>query len=212
VNPRLRWPAVAALAGFATSAVGAGLLRLSRNLFVGVWAAVATVTIAAWILSEGWSPLVQLRRRWVSGVVVGVIAGVLLALAVSRGSAPAGSARAGAVLWLGILYGTVDAVMLSIVPVLSLYGTRAGQDASHAGRLRMAALALAAGLVITAAYHLGFAEFRHGSLIQPLVANLVVTMTYLLSGSPVAPIVAHGVLNTAVLLHGGSGWPLPPHY
>jgi hypothetical protein len=208
----MRWPAVAAVTGFATSAVGAGLLHLSRNLFVGVWAAVAAATIAAWVRSEGWNPLVQLRRRWVSGVIVGVIAGALLALAVSRGSAPAGSVGLGAVLWLGILYGTVDAVMLSIVPVLSLYGTRAGQDESHAGRLRMAALALAAGLVITAAYQLGFAGFRNGSLIQPLVASLVVTMTYLLSGSPVAPIVARAVLNTAVLLHGISGWPLPPHY
>ena len=71
----LRWPAVAAAAAFATSAVGTSLLHLSRPLFVAAWTAVVTMTIIAWVMSEGWNPMVQIRRRWVSGLVVGVMAG-----------------------------------------------------------------------------------------------------------------------------------------
>ena len=213
MNARARWPAVVAAAGFATSAVGTSLLHLNRNWFVAVWAAVAAGTLAAWVLSEGWDPLVQLRRRWMAGLIVGVIAGVPLALAATRGPAAAGGAGAGELLWLGLVYGAVDAVMLSVVPVLALYGARPGDDLGHASRIRMAGLALLASLVIAAAYHLGFADFRNASLVQPLVTTLILTMAYLLSGSPLAPIVGRVMLNAAVLLHGvGAAGPLPPHY
>ena len=213
MTARARWPAVAAAAGFATSAVGTSLLHLSRNLFVAVWAAVAAATVAAWVLSEGWDPLVQLRRRWVAGLIVGVIAGVPLALAVTREPGVAGGAGASKLVWLGLVYGAVDAVMLSVVPVLALYGARPGDDLGHSSRIRMAGLALLASLIIAAAYHLGFAEFRNASLVQPLGATLILTMAYLLSGSPLAPIVGHVILNAAALLHGvGAAGALPPHY
>ena len=114
---------------------------------------------------------------------------------------------------LGLIYGAVDAIMLSIVPVLSIYGARPGDDLTHSSRIRMAGLALVASVIIAAAYHLGFAEFRSVALIKPLMANLVVTTAYLLSGSPLAPIVAHVILHTTAALHGsGAGGPLPPHY
>lgn len=213
MNARARWPAVAAVAGFATSAVGTSLLHLSRGLFVAVWTAVAGTTIAAWVLSEGWNPLVQLRRRWVAGLIAGVIAGAPLALAATRGAAAAGGAGVGQLVWLGAVYGAVDAVMLSIVPVLALYGARPGDDLGHASRLRMAGLAIVASLVIAAAFHLGFAEFRGGSLVQPLAVTLILTAAYLLSGSPVAPIVGRMILNVAALIHGvAASGPLPPHY
>jgi hypothetical protein len=192
---------VAAAAGFATSAVGTGLLHLSPSLFVAVWAAVAATTITVWVLSDGWDPLVQLRRRWVAGLIAGVIAGVPLALAVTAGPASAARPGAGALLWLGLVRGTVDAVMLSVVPVLALYGARPGDDLGHASRIRMAGVALLASLIIAAAYHLGSADFRNTSVIQPLGATLILTAAYLLSGSPLAPIAGQVILNAAALLH-----------
>lgn len=213
MNARARWPAVAAAAGFATSAVGASLLHLSPSVFVAVWAAVAVAVVAAWVRSERWNPLVQLRRRWVAGIIAGVIVGLALALAASAGTASAAGATAGALLWLGVVRGAADAVMLSVVPVLALYGARPGDDLGHPSRLRMAGLALLASLIIATAYHLGFAEFRNGSLVQPLGTTLILSMAYLLSGSPLAPIAGHVILNVAALLHGvGAAGPLPPGY
>ncbi len=213
MSSRVRWPAVAAAAAFATSAVGTSLLHVSRATFVAAWAVVALATIAAWVVSEGWNPLVQLRRRWVSGLVVGVITGVPLALAIARGTPAVSGGNAGAVIRLGLVYGAADAIMLSVIPVLAIYGARPGDDLGHSSRIRMAGPALAASVIIAAAYHLGFAEFRSAALIRPLVANLVVTMAYLLSGSPLASIAAHVILHTAAVLHGsGAGGPLPPHY
>ena len=212
---RARWPAVAAAASFATSALGTGLLHLSPNVFVAVWATVTVGVMAAWVLSEGWNPLVQLRRRWAWGLIVGVIAGVPLALAITAGAGSADGAGVGVgeLLWLGLVRGAADATMLSVVPVLAFYGARPGDDLSHSSRIRMAGMALLASLIIAAAYHPGFAELRNASLVQSLVATLILTTAYLLSGSPIAPIVGQVIVDAAALLHGAaSAAPPSPHY
>jgi len=216
MKPGFRWPAVAAVAGFFTSAVFSSLLHWPRDAFVGAWLVVAGLTVAVWVAAGRWSPAVQLRRRWVAGLMVGVVAGALLAFTVMRqpaSSSPAGGVAIGPLLWLALVYGTVDAVMLSIIPVLSVYGARSAAELQGIGRLRWAGLALAASLAVTAAYHAGFAEFRGGAMLQPLLGNLVVTLTYLLSGSPLAPITAHVIMHAAAVLHGAASTSqLPPHY
>ena len=216
MKPGFRWPVVAAVAGGLTAAVFSGLLHWSRDAFVGVWLVVAGLTLAVWVTTGRWSPVVQLRRHRVAGLMVGLAAGALLALTVTRqpaSAAPSGAAAAGPLMWLGLVYGTVDALMLNVLPVLSLYGARPAAELQGVGRLRWAAVALAGSLLVTAAYHLGFAEFRGATLLQPLVGNLIITLTYLLSGSPLAPIVAHVIMHAAAVLHGAATTSqLPPHY
>ena len=216
MKPGFRWPAVAAVTGFFTSAVFSSLLHWDRDAFVGAWLVVAGLTAAAWVTTGRWSPAVQLRRRWVSGLLVGIVAGALLAFTVTRqpaSVAPGGAAAIGPLLWLGLVYGTVDAVMLNIIPVLSLYGAQPATELHGVGRLRWAGLALLGSLAITALYHAGFAEFRGSAMLQPLVGNLIITLTYLLSGSPLAPIAAHVIMHAAAVLHGAATTSqLPPHY
>jgi len=216
VKPGFRWPAIAAVAGFFTSAVFSSLLHWQRDAFVGAWLVVAGLTVAAWVTAGRWSPAVQLRRRWVSGLMMGIVAGALLAFTVTRqpsSSAPAGAAAIGPLIWLALVYGIVDAVMLSVIPVLSVYGARPAAELQGVGRLRWAGLALVASLAVTAAYHAGFTEFRGGAMLQPLLGNLVITLTYLLSGSPLAPIAAHVIMHAAAVLHGAASTSqLPPHY
>jgi hypothetical protein len=50
-------------------------------------------------------------------------------------------------------------------------------------------------------------------MLQPLFGNLIITLTYLLSGSPLAPIAAHVLMHSAAVLHGAATTSqLPPHY
>jgi hypothetical protein len=66
---------------------------------------------------------------------------------------------------------------------------------------------------VTAAYHLGYAEFQGPALIQPLIGNTIMTMAYLLTASPVAALVAHIIMHTAAVIHGAeTTFQLPPHY
>lgn len=158
----------------------------------------------------------QLRRRWLPGLIVGGLIGVVLVRNVLRqpaSPAPIGADLATGALWLGLVYGVADAVLLTIVPVLSLYGS-APPDVMRtaSGRLSRGALALLGSLVVTAAYHAGFAEFRGPALLAPLIGNGLVTAAYLVSGSAVAPLTAHVMMHLAAVAHGiNTAVQLPPH-
>lgn len=209
------WVALAAVAGFASAAFFAGGLGLDRDRFVAVHLVVVLLVAVGFARSAGIHPMVQLRRRWIPGVVGGIVVGALLARTVvsQPGSpAPEGLSLAAGLVWLGLVYGVADAVLLSVLPVLALYGLEAATAGSAAARLRLGMIALAGSLVVTAAYHLGFPEYRGAGLSAPLVGNAVITAGYLATGSPIAPILSHVVMHLAAVLHGpATTSQLPPH-
>jgi hypothetical protein len=74
-------------------------------------------------------------------------------------------------------------------------------------------MALAASLFVTAAYHLGYVEFRGPRLLQPLIGNAVLTTGYLMTGSIATPLIGHVIMHGAAVLHGmETTVQLPPHY
>jgi hypothetical protein len=102
----------------------------------------------------------QLRRRWRAGLVGGVVLGAVLARCVSwqpASARPDGANLVGSLLWLGAVYGTADALLISVLPVLAVYGSRPPEELrAGAARARWGGLALVASLLVAAAYHLGF--------------------------------------------------------
>ena len=127
------------------------------------------------------------------------------------GARPTGLRLAAALGWYGIVYGIVDALLLTIIPVLAVGAPWA--SASTGRRLRLRAAALAASLLVTVLYHAGFVEFRGGALVQPLIGNAVVTAGYLVTGNPVTPLPAHVFMHGAAVFHGMEVTAqLPPHY
>lgn len=213
----VRWVLAAALVGLLSSAVFSGLLRLSRPWFV---AAHATLTLALCLAYAWWERIsirTQFVRRRSAGLIGGLLVGALLARQV--GGQPASpraedGALIGQLALFGVVYGAVDALLLSVLPVLALYGSRPASDLRTAGaRFRWALVALLGSAVVTALYHAGFREFRGVELVQPVIGNSVITLAYLLTGNPWAPIVAHVVMHAAAVLHGMEfTMQLPPHY
>jgi hypothetical protein len=212
----LGWIFGAALLGFTSSALLGSMLGLPRDVFVGIHAAIVAGFSVVFLRIERIDLQVQLRRRWRGGLIVGGLVGALLARTVllqPASSRPAGVELAWALLWDGGLYGIADAVLLSVVPVLAVYGSRPdGELRNPAARWRWGLAALLASLFIAAAYHLGFTEFRGSALAGPLIGNAIVTLSYLASGSPVAPMLSHFVMHAAAVLHGmATTAQLPPH-
>lgn len=211
-----RWVALAAVAGLASSGILSGVLGWPRPVFVGGHLAVVALVWLAYARQAGVDPGAQLRRRWAGGLVAGAVAGALLVRSVltqPASAAPEGLALAGSLAWLGIAYGGADALLLTVIPVMALYGTRPPESLRQPGpRLGWALVALAGSLAVTAAYHLGFAEYRGPALVAPLVGNAIVTLAYLASGSLLAPLVAHVLMHAAAVLHGlETTVQLPPH-
>jgi hypothetical protein len=121
----------------------------------------------------------------------------------------------GDILWLGIVYGTVDALLLTVLPVAVTWRalSTARWTTSWPGKLATGMTAFAASLGVTAAYHLGYVEYRGPQVVDPLIGNGVMTLGYLLTGSPLTAIGAHIALHVASVLHGvETTVTLPPHY
>ncbi len=212
-----RWTLLAGVLGFCISFVFSGLLHLSRQLFLVPHTLLVAGFVAAFVRSERISPRVQLTRFWRLGVIVGVALGVVLIRQVfsQPGSAsPRGPALAGSLTWYGVVYGVVDTLLLSVVPVLSLYGSRSAEELQRAGgRLRWGLVAVLGSALVTAMYHAGFAEFRGPQLVQPVIGNTLITLAYLLTGSPLAALVSHVLMHMAAVVHGMAFTAqLPPHY
>ncbi len=189
----MRWVIGAALLGFASSALLSSILHLPRDLFVALHAVAVVVFIAASVRIEGIDPRVQVRRRWVGGLVAGALVG------------------AWALLWDGAPYGVIDA--LNVFPVLALYGARPADELrNRRARWRGGLSALLASIAITAAYHVGFTEFRGPALIAPLIGTAFITRRYLAAGSPMAAVLSHVVMPGASVCHGmATTVQLPPH-
>ncbi len=208
---------VAAVTGLASSGLFSGALHWSRNRFIVGYLCVVTVFLLAYARLTDLKAGDQVRRRWRAGLLGGVLFGALLVRSVLRQPSsppPSGGSLASALLWQGLVYGSLDALLLTIVPVLSVYGTRPPAGLRRpVDRFRWGLAGLSASLFVTAAYHWGFAEFQSTALLQPLIGNGLITLAYLLTGSPIAPLVAHVLMHGAAVLHGaGTTSQLPPHY
>jgi hypothetical protein len=114
---------------------------------------------------------------------------------------------------VGIAYGLLDALLLNILPVTLARGVA---SAGHGPWVKTVAQGLVALLIsagVTLLYHLGYSEFRGWSILAPVFGNVLITATFIVSGSPLAPLVTHVAMHIGAVLHGMETVPqLPPHY
>jgi hypothetical protein len=213
----IRWILAAGFLGFSTSAVCTSLLHFSRTAFIAAYGLVATPFFLAFVRAYGIDVATQLRRRWLAGVIGGLLIGAVLARTVflqPASARPDGVALGAALAWEGTVYGTLDALLLSVLPVLCIYGSQPAETLREPlQRWKWGLTALAGSLFITALYHLGFAEFRGPSLVQPLIGNAIITASYLMTGNPIAALLSHVIMHGAAVVHGmAAAVQLPPHY
>jgi len=212
------WLVGAAATGFAASSVFSGLLHLSRNLFLLPYAVMAASFLYGYLR---WSRIDLWRHFWdrpFLGLLGAALAGAFVisnVLSQPVSPTPEGWGLVFAAFWLGIVYGVLDALLLSVMPVVAAWFafTQAGRMTTPRGRLLVAAGALAASLVVTAAYHLGYPEFRGPQVAGPLIGNAILTSAYLITRNPLSTTLAHVAMHVASVFHGmETTLQLPPHY
>lgn len=214
----LAWVAAAAAMGFAISGVFTSLLKLPRAWFVllhGVSTAALAFAFWRWSAVDA-VQLIQLHWGW------GLLGAVLVGAFVVRNilSQPASPRSRGLrfvfdVLWVGVVYGTIDALLLSVLPVLATWRAFAllGWTVAWPGKLGVGLLALVASAVVTTAYHLGFAECRGLAIRMPLFGNSVMSLGYLVTNNPLTAVISHIAMHVAGVLRGPARVAqLPPHY
>jgi hypothetical protein len=213
------WIAAAALLGFAISAVFAGVFNLPRGIYLVVYLALSVPFLAAFARWSSLSIASLLRHNWGWGLAGAVLVGVFVVRNIL--SQPASSHSQGWALvfdiaWLGLVYGLVDALFLSVLPVLATWQAFAalGLTATLPGKILVGAVALIASLVVTVAYHYGYPEYRAGGgVIGPSIGNGVMSLGYILTNNPITAIFSHIAMHVAGVLQGpATVMQLPPHY
>lgn len=211
------WLAGAAVVAYLLTEVLVARLGLPRPWFVLGHVAGSGGLVVAYFAWAGITRR-ELIGNWIPGLVGAVVASALLirfVLGQPSSSSPAGVALGWMLLWLGVVYAVVDALLLTVMPVYATWRTaRAlGWRSSVWSTVAVGAIALAASLLVTAAYHWGFPEFRNLLLLQVLIGNGILTLAYLVTGSALAPVLGHIALHVTTILHAYStALPLPPHY
>ena len=134
------WVLAAAILGFVTAALFSGLLEWRRDWFVAIYALLVGSFLYGYIRWSGLDLGLFLLHRWIWGVNGVVVVGAILVASVRRmpASPPAsGVALAWDILWLGIVYGVVDAMLLTVLPVAVTWRalSTAGWTTSWLGKL-----------------------------------------------------------------------------
>lgn len=213
----LGWVAAAGLLSFAISLIFAGVLRLPRSIYLIPYIGLSGLFLYAYVRWSGLSIGDLIRHNWYWGAIGAVLLSAFTVKNVLSQPASPGSGGFALILdllWSGAAYGLVDALMLSVLPILATWQafTLLNWTSTWSGKILVGALALVASLAVTVIYHLGYPEYRGGGVIGPVIGNTAMTLGYLLTNNPLAAILSHMAMHIAGVLHGpASVIQLPPH-
>lgn len=212
------WILTAALLGFAIAAVFAGLLKLPRTYYLLVYIPIVAAFFALFAATNKINLKELLAHNWYWGLAGALITGAFVVKNVY--SQPASERRSGAafirdIAWPGLIYGLIDALLLTVLPVLAVKIALGGPAWTEVwyGKVGTGIIGLLASFLVTTAYHLGYPEFRGKKIIWPNVGNGILSLAFILTANPLAAVLPHMAMHVAAMIHGPKTTGLvPPHY
>jgi hypothetical protein len=212
------WILSASLLGFGVASIFAGWLKLPRNIYLMFYIPLVLVLIMLFIRANNINIKESVLHNWYWGLFGAIVAGAFVIRNVY--SQPASKRSSGLALllditWPGLVYGFIDALLLSILPVfiVKIALTDPFWVESWYGRVGSGIIGLSASFLVTTAYHLGYPEFRGNKVIWPNVGNGVLSLAYIITMNPLAAILPHMAMHVAAMIHGkDTTGQVPPHY
>jgi hypothetical protein len=204
VPAQLAWSGAGSVIGFLLPFLFTSLLDVQHDLYYGIYFATVLSFLGAYARATGLDVAAFFRRSWRLSLALGVPVGIfVVANVLSRDSTPgpAGFYAAFEAVWRGLIYGTVDALLLTAFPGAVALALIGGRLTGAGGRAAFAAIALSLSLVITAAYHLGYEQFREDGIGPPETGNAIMSVPLLATGNPVGSIAAHASMHVAADIH-----------
>jgi hypothetical protein len=212
------WILYASVLGFAVAAIFAGILKFPRNIYLLIYIPLVAALFALFIISNKLNITELLRHNWYWGLIGALVAGAFVIKNVY--SQPSSERITGLellldIVWPGLIYGLIDALLLSVLPILSikLALTNSIWTENWYGKVAFGVIGLLASFLVTTAYHLGYPEFRGKKVIWPNVGNGVLSLAFILTMNPLAAILPHMAMHVAAMIHGkDTTGQVPPHY
>ena len=213
----LIWVAAAVVLGVFLPAFFAGYLKLPRSVYLLPYVLALAAFLYAYSRWSGVRLGDLIRRNWCWGLAAAVVVGffsVRTVLWQPASARPEGLALAFNLFWPGLVYGSADALFLSVFPITATWRAFQGLGWTERwpGRLATGALSLLASLILIGAYHLGYPEFRGAQVLIIIAGVGVQSLACLLAGNPLPALIPHAAMHLAAVLHGmESVVQLPPH-
>lgn len=211
----IQWIASGALIGFGVSFIFGDLLTLPVDLYYLIYFVAVILLFSVYISKTGLRLKEWFSVRWGWAVLLGVILGALMVQNVlSRPETGkfTGAYLAWLILWRGLIYGLVDGLLLSSFPFVVTWRAFDVGRKSLGKRIAFGFLAWLFILVVTTAYHLGYADFRSKKIVQPNIGNTLISIPTILTANPLASPIAHAFMHIAAVIHSPkTDLFLPPH-
>jgi hypothetical protein len=211
----LIWILYGALTGFGVSFVFGDLFTLPVDLYYLIYFGIVIGFFLLYIKKTKLDLKAWLSKRLVWGILLGIAFGILMVSNVL--SRPAteqftGAYLASAVLWRGVLYGAIDGLLLSTFPWIVTWRAFEVEGKPFARKVVFGFVAWLFIVVMTTAYHVGYADFRSAKVIQANIGNTIMSAATLFSANPVATPITHAMMHTAAVIHSPkTELFLPPH-
>ena len=172
----LKWIASGALVGFGSALIFGDLLNLPVDLYYLVNFGGIIIFFTAYIRKTKLNIKEWISKRLVWSVPLGLIFGALLVqkvLSEPETDKLTGAYLAWLIFWRGMVYGVIDGLLLSSFPWIVTWRAFDVSKKSLGKKIAFGFLAWLFILVVTTAYHLGYADFRSRKIIQPNIGNTV---------------------------------------
>jgi hypothetical protein len=212
------WVLAAGFLGLITSGIFSGLMKIQRRKFLIPYVILAGIFAISFFYLNSINLIDFLLANWYYGIIAGVIVGAILArniLSQPSSSTPSDRNLTLDILWLGIIYGIIDALLLNVIPVIAIWNgfEQASFLSTWVWQLLALVLGLGASLLVTLLYHIGYKEFRNRSVGLVLMGNTIITLAFLFSTNPIGAILSHTFMHIAAVIKGPETTiQLPPHY
>lgn len=212
---QLTWFAAGAAVGFLVPFVFSSTLDINHDLYYGIYFLSVALFLVAYARATNLDVVGLFARNWRWSLGLGVVATVAVVAAVLNREdstpGPGGAYLVFSVVWRGLLYGAVDALLLSAFPVAVAYALLGRRLDGLARKAAFGGISLALVMVITATYHLGYEQFREDGVGAPETGNLIISAPAILSANPLGSVVAHAGMHITADLHAyETGTYLPP--
>ena len=131
------WVLSAVILGAAIPAVFAGLLKLPRAIYLLPYVGLTGAFLFAYVRWSRTCWIETIRRHWVWGLLAAFLVGFFAVRTVlwqAASPSPGGLSLALNLLWPGAVYGTLDALFLSVFPVMATWSRFRSDRASRPPR------------------------------------------------------------------------------
>jgi len=202
---QLAWFASGAFVAFLIPFVFSSVLDLNHDAYYAVYFAGVGAFLGLYVRTTGADVGAFFRQnaRWSLGLGLLAAAFVVFNVLNREDSTPhpGGAYFAFEIGWRGVVYGTVDALLLTAFPALVAFTLLEKRIAGPTRRAAFAGLAFVMVVLITATYHLGYEQFREDGVGAPEIGNTIILVPALATVNPLGSVVAHASMHVAAVTH-----------